>query len=50
MADYAQQHILAQQRMSGAYDAPRHGLRGQRAARPGLAAAAVASDVAIRIG
>ena len=47
MADLAQQHILAPQRMAGAYDAPRHGLCGWRAARRGLAAA---GDTAIRIG
>ena len=50
MADLAQQHILAAPRIVGAYDAPRHGLRGRRAARPGLAPAAVAGDTAVSIG
>ncbi len=49
MADFAQQHILAPQRMAGAYDAPRHGLCGRRAARRGRSGAA-AGDTVIRIG
>ncbi|HEV7996329.1 MAG TPA: hypothetical protein VGP52_08730 [Stellaceae bacterium] len=49
MADFAQQHILARQRITGAYDALRHDLRGRRAARRGRSGAA-AGDTVIRIG